>query len=286
MPQQRTRLEYNDFMGVVAIPIPGPAILRMFLNHSVIRLFAAVPEAAPVASGWDLQFAAPERALVLARAGTDAADDRLRGWSAFVLAAAAQRFGRPADAALQLERARVALARIHGPRTRWIAAALAANQQFVEGNIATALAQAEALVADPPAPGHEVDLHLAYSILSFCHKRLGNFKAGLRWLYTNLALVREHALPPQIAIVLLNLSAYLMSIDEWREADAYLQEAASLAAGFDNAVLRRRIELNLALCARFLDDHERALLLTRRALEDPLLDAGSACSLYGNAASL
>ena len=247
---------------------------------------AAPGEGAPEASGWDFQYSDPERAFELASANASSADPWLRGWSELLLASHNQRFGKPSDAIAHLAEARLALEPGGSARARWIGAAIEANQKFVEGNMAAAMSQAEALVGDAPPRGHEPDLHMVYAILSFCHKRLGNFEAGLRWLYTDLALVREHDLRPQLAIVLLNLSAYLMSVDEWRDADAHLQEAATLASAFHNPVLSRRIELNLALCARFLDDDQRALELTQRALADPKIDAGSAFSLYGNAASL
>ena len=242
-------------------------------------------EGDPDVSGWGLHYADPEQAHALASAGIHSDVPWVRGWSQMTLTAHAQRFGKPAEADAHLTAARGIFDVPPGPRVRWVLRALAANQKFIEGNMAAAMSMSESLVGDPP-PGHEADLHMVYSILSFCHRRLGNFETGLRWLFTDLALVREHDLKPQLAIVLLNLSAYLMSIDEWRDADVQLRQAAALAAGFNNAVLSRRIELNLAMCARFLDDDQRALKLTQRVLADPRTDAGSAFSLYGNAASL
>ena len=277
------------------------------MNQFELPHSAIVTEVEPDASGWGLQYSDPDRAHQLAAEGATSSDPWVAGWSELMLASHCQRFVTPADARLHLEAARRAIDTVDtqpigmpavsgrgdavgrafiGPRARWVLRALEANQAFVEGNLAAAMSISEALVADLPPHGHEADLHLVYAILSFCHKRLGNFEAGLRWLYTDLALVREHDLKPQLAIVLLNLSAYLMSIDEWREADVQLKEAATLASQFNNAVLQRRIELNLALCARFLDDDQRALEMTQRALADPRTDAGSAFSLYGNAASL
>ena len=256
------------------------------MNRFELPEDVALTEADPEASGWGLQFADPERALALAAEGANSRDPWLRGWSESMLVAHNQRFGTPQDSPQHLATARRAFELTGSVRGRWVTAALEANQHFVEGNMAGAISQAESLVADSPSRGYAADLHLVYAILSFCHKRLGNFETGLRWLYTDLSLVREHDLRPQLSIVLLNLSAYLMSIDEWRNADARLQEAASLAGEINNPVLSRRIELNLALCARFLDDDQRALELTQRALADTRIDTGSAFSLYGNAASL
>lgn len=256
------------------------------MHHTDLPNTAILSDADPEASGWSVQYADPERALTLAKAGAQSSDPWVRGWAELTLASHSQRFGRPPEAQQHLEEARRALETTGSVRARWVLGTIDANQKFVEGNMAGAMSQAEGLVAEPPPPGHQPDLHIVYAILSFCHKRLGNFEAGLRWLYTDLALVREHDLRPQMAIVLLNLSAYLMSIDEWRDADTQLQEAGKLAAEFNNRVLTRRIELNLALCARFLDDDQRALELTQRALADAQIDAGSAFSLYNNAASL
>ena len=243
-------------------------------------------ESDPDVSGWELHYADPDRAHELASAGMQADDPSVSGWSQMLLTAHAQRFGQPAEAETHLAAARGIFGEHAGPRVRWVLRALAANQKFIEGNMAAATSMSEGLVSDPPPPGHEADLHMVYAILSFCHRRLGNFEIGLRWLFTDLALVRELDLKPQLAIVLLNLSAYLMSIDEWRDADVQLRQAATLTSGFNNAVLARRIELNLAMCARFLDDDQRALELTHHVLADPRTDAGSAFSLYGNAASL
>ncbi|MEO8753998.1 MAG: hypothetical protein ABI624_15110 [Casimicrobiaceae bacterium] len=247
------------------------------------RNAAACPSAD---AGWDLQYADPEHAAALARNAVDSVDALLRGWAALTLAAYWQKNGQSQPAALMLARARRSFAAAGHARGTWLTAALEATQALAAGDVTAALTRAEGLLAHPPPTGHELDLHHIHQVLSFCHKRLGNIEGGLRWLYTDLALVREHQARPQQAVVLLNLAAYLMRIEEWPEAKACLLEAATLAAALPNGSLLRRIDLNLALCARALNDREEALQLTRRALADPECDPGSTYSLYGNAAAL
>jgi len=129
-----------------------------------------------------------------------------------------------------------------------------------------------------------LDRFLAYHGLALGYARLGQLDRVLHHHYANVVLLERCGSPPPLAAVLLNLSGTLGAIDDWDEAHASATGAVRCCDGMDNAVLRQRAEINVALACRFLGRLDEALVILARLRANRLPDPGSDFPLAINSA--
>lgn len=251
--------------------------------------FFGLPEALGPAclEAWRRIVADPPRSFALATGVTEKGRGRLdRAWAGLCAAYHRIRGGELAQASGDLERARELFGGLADPRGEALAAVTGAYLDIARGEPDRALATLEDVVhsharSERIAP---LDQFLAYHALALAYGRLGNLELALQHHYANLQLLERFGTPSPLAVVLLNLSSTLMSIDDWEESLALAQRAVSCCARLDNATLKRRAEVNVALACRFLGRMEEALALLERLRAEPFRDAGSDFALYINSA--
>ena len=236
---------------------------------------------------WRQFVASPERSRGLAsRAFSGEAGPVSTGWAGLCLAYHLTRSAEIAPAAAALERTRALFEELRDPRGAALAAVSQAYLDIVCGKADQAAVRVEG-IAEGYARSESVapmDHFLAYHALTLAYGRQGYVDRVLHHHYANLLLLEQSGSPPPLAVVLLNLSSTLMAIDDWEEALHFARRAVSCCEGFDNAALKRRAEINVALAFRFLGKVGEALELLARLRAEPFRDRGSDFALYINSA--
>lgn len=236
---------------------------------------------------WRQFVASPERSLSLAsRAFSAAASPVSTGWAGLCLAYHLTRAAELAPAAAALERTRALFEELRDPRGCALAGVSQAYLDIACGRADQAALRLEG-IAEAYARSASVapmDHFLAYHALTLAYGRQGFVDRVLHHHYANLLLLEQCGSPPPMAVVLLNLSSTLMAIDDWEEALQLARRAVGCCEGFDNATLKRRAEINVALALRFLGRLGEALVLLARLRAEPFRDRGSDFALYINSA--
>ena len=252
-------------------------------------LFFQFPEAldAECVEAWRQFVAGPERSRKLAsHAFSRDGDPVSTGWAGLCLAYHLTRAAEVAPAAAALDRTRLLFEELGDPRGTVLAGVSQAYLDIVRGQADRAAVRLEG-IAEAYARSASVapmDHFLAYHALALAYGRQGHVDRVLHHHYANLLLLEQCGSPPPLAVVLLNLSSTLMAIDDWEEALQLARRAVGCCEGFDNAALKRRAEINVALAFRFLGKIPEALELLARLRAEPFRDRGSDFALYINSA--
>ena len=236
---------------------------------------------------WRQFVAGPERSRELAsHAFSRDGDPVSTGWAGLCLAYHLTRAAEVAPAAAALDRTRLLFEELGDPRGTVLAGVSQAYLDIVRGQADRAAVRLEG-IAEAYARSASVapmDHFLAYHALALAYGRQGHVDRVLHHHYANLLLLEQCGSPPPVAVVLLNLSSTLMAIDDWEEALQLARRAVGCCEGFDNAALKRRAEINVALAFRFLGKIPEALELLARLRAEPFRDRGSDFALYINSA--
>ena len=132
--------------------------------------------------------------------------------------------------------------------------------------------------------GHALDRFLACHALALAHSRQGQIDLVLHHHYSNLLLLEQCDWSTPLPVVLLNLSSTLTAIDDWEEALELARRAVDCCNAMQNAALKRRAEINVALALRFLGRVDEALETLERLRAESFRDPGSDFALYINSA--
>jgi DNA-binding SARP family transcriptional activator len=214
------------------------------------------------------------------------AKPRTSGWAGLCLAYHLARGAEVEHAERTLAEVRGLFARVGDGRGADLAEVLQSYALIVRGEGEEAARRLEA-IASRHATDRDVaplDRFLVYHGLALAYARLGQLERVLQHHYANVVLLERCGSPPPLAAVLLNLSGTLGAIDDWEEAHGTAAWAVRCCDGMDNAVLRRRAEINLALTQRFLGRMDEALELLATLRDNPLPDPGSDFALALNSA--
>jgi DNA-binding SARP family transcriptional activator/tetratricopeptide (TPR) repeat protein len=236
---------------------------------------------------WRLFVANPERSRELAlRAFTAAGKPLSTGWAGICLAYHLTRGAETAPATAAVERTQRLFEDLREPRGIALAGVSLAYLEIMRGQPDQAATRLER-IAEAYARSASVaplDHFLAYHALALAYARQGHVDRVLHHHYANLLLLEQCGSPPPLAVVLLNLSSTLAAIDDWEESLQLARRAVSCCEGFDNAALKRRAEINVALSLRFLGKLPEALELLARLRAEPFRDRGSDFALHINSA--
>ena len=251
--------------------------------------FLKLPDAveAPVAEAWRGFVAAPARSRELA-----AHTFRVRskphttGWAGLCLAYHLARSAEVAGADETLAEVRGLFAKLKDGRGADLADVLQAYTLIVRGQGEEAARRLEEIATRQATDSGvaPLDRFLVYHGLALAYARLGQLDRVLHHHYANVVLLERCGSPPPLAAVLLNLSGTLGAIDDWDEAYASATWAVRCCDGMDNAVLRQRAEINVALACRFLGRVDDALAILGRLRANALPDPGSDFPLAINSA--
>jgi len=209
-----------------------------------------------------------------------------RAWAGLCLAYQQARAGETQDAAGKLDEVRILLRKSRDARGKALADVIGAYVDLARGepDAAASALEGVARAAARQDRGHPLDRFLAGHAAALAHGRQGRLEQVLHHHYANLLLLERYPSPAPLAVVLLNLSSTLTAIDDWEEALELAQRAVACCARFDNAALKRRAEINVALALRFLGRIDEALALLRRLEGEPFRDPGSDFALHLNLA--
>jgi DNA-binding SARP family transcriptional activator len=236
---------------------------------------------------WRQFVASPERSRSLAsQAFAGDANPVSTGWAGLCLAYHLTRSAEVAPAAAAIDRSRALFDELRDSRGIALAGVSQAYLDIACGRADQAAVRLEG-IAESYARSESVapmDHFLAYHALTLAYGRQGYVDRVLHHHYANLLLLEQSGSPPPVAVVLLNLSSTLMAIDDWEEALQLARRAVDCCEGFDNAALKRRAEINVALAFRFVGKLGEALELLARLRAEPFRDRGSDFALYINSA--
>lgn len=232
---------------------------------------------------WQAFASDPVRSRAAARRACDGGSSPGSGWGALCLAYHAARAGDVAAAEAAL---RIGREQLRDPRGAGLAEIAEGYVQIARGEPERAIATLEAALATGTESGHAaaLDRFLACHALALAHGRQGRLEQVLDHHYTNILLLERYDAPAPLAVVLLNLSSALTSIDEWQEALELARRALACCEHANNAALRRRAQINEALALRFLGRIDEAVGLLERLRAEPYRDPGSDFALYLNSA--
>lgn len=208
------------------------------------------------------------------------------GWAGLCLAYHLIRAADMAQANDALERTRMLFVDAQDSRGNALASVVRAYLDIMRGEADMAVVQLES-IAESYARSASVaplDYFLVYHALALAYGRQGRVDRVLHHHYVNLLLLEQCGSPPPLAVVLLNLSSTLAAIDDWPESLHLARRAVAICEQFDNAALKRRAQINVALALRFLGRLGEALELLARLRAEPYRDAGSDFALYINSA--
>ena len=242
---------------------------------------------ASCAEAWRQFVSAPERSRELAsQALAGATHARARGWAGVCLAHHLARAGQTDEAAALLSEARPLLRASDDRRGDDLARVVDGYVLIVRGKPELALPKLEEVAASQSASlgAAPLDRFLGCHALALAHMRVGQLERVMQCHYANVVMLERCNYVPALAVVLLNLSSTLGSVEDWEEAFATAIRALRCCETMDNPALRRRIEINVALANRFRGRIEDALELLARLREEPLRDPGSDFALFINSA--
>ena len=236
---------------------------------------------------WQQFVSRPPRSRELAQGTFDANRDHLStAWAGLCLAYHLIRAAEFVPAVASLERSRTLFEDIRDPRGAALAGVIHAYLDIMRGLAQTAAVQLEGIAKScaRSASAAPLDYFLIYHALALAYGRQGDVDRVLHHHYVNLMLLEQCGSPPPMAVVLLNLSTTLGVIDDWHESLHAARRAVALCQGFDNAILMRRAEINVALALRFLGRLGEATELLAKLRAEPFRDPGSDFALYINSA--
>ena len=208
------------------------------------------------------------------------------GWAGLCLAYHLIRAADLVQANDALERARTLFEDERDSRGSTLASVVRAYLDIMRGDPDPAVVQLESIAGSYARSARvaPLDYFLVYHALALAYGRQGRVDRVLHHHYVNLLLLEQCGSPPPLAVVLLNLSSTLAAIDDWSESLLLARRAVAICEEFDNATLKRRAEVNVALALRFLGRLGEALELLARLRAEPYRDAGSDFALYINSA--
>jgi tetratricopeptide (TPR) repeat protein len=226
----------------------------------------------------------PHSRRLAVQAFAEGASAAPRAWAGLCLAYQQARAGETEDAAGTLDEVRILVRKARDARGKTLADMIGAYVDVARGEPEAAVATLEHLAAAATRQdrAHPLDRFLAGHAAALAHGRQGRLEQVLHHHYANLLLLERYPSPAPLAVVLLNLSSTLTSIDDWEEALELAERAVACCGRFDNAALKRRAEINVALALRFLGRIEEALALLRRLEAEPFHDPGSDFALHLN----